>query len=134
MVSLDSVDDNGLLAITTGELGADDGMRALDVVVNCLAQVVKQTGALGGHNVQAKLGSHHAAQIRDLEGMLKHVLTKRGTVAQSTKGLDYLGVQVVDAGIEGSLFASLAYALLNQVGSLVIHLLNTGGMNAAVGD
>ena len=66
MVSLDSVDDNGLLAITTGELGADDGMRALDVVVNCLAQVVKQTGALGGHNVQAKLGSHHAAEIIEM--------------------------------------------------------------------
>ncbi len=134
MVSLDSVDDNGLLAITTGELGADDGMRALDVVVNCLAQVVKQTGALGGHNVQAKLGSHHAAEIRDLEGVLKHVLTKRGTVAQGTKGLDDLGVQVVDASIEGSLLASLAHALLNQVGSLVIHLLDAGRVNAAVGD
>lgn len=85
-------------------------MRALDVVVDCLAQVMKQAGALGGHNVQAKLGSHHAAQIRDLEGMLKHVLTKRGTVAQGTKGLDDLGVQIVDAGIEGSLLASLAHA------------------------
>ena len=134
MVGLDSVDDNRLLAITTGKLGADDGMWALNVVVNCLAQVVKQAGALGGHNVQAKLGSHHAAQIRDLEGVLKHVLTKRSTVAQGTKGLDDLGVQVVNAGIEGSLLASLAHALLNQVGSLVIHLLNAGGVNAAVGD
>ena len=66
--------------------------------------------------------------------MLKHVLTKRGTVAQGTKGLDDLGVQVVNAGIEGSLLASLAHALLNQVGSLVIHLLDAGGVNAAVGD
>lgn len=52
MVSLDSVDDNGLLAITAGKLGADDGMRALDVMVDCLAQVVQQAGALGGHNVR----------------------------------------------------------------------------------
>ena len=66
--------------------------------------------------------------------MLKHVLTKRGTVAQGTKGLDDLGVQIVDAGIEGSLLASLAHALLNQVGGLVIHLLDTGRVNAAVGD
>jgi len=85
-------------------------MRALDVMVDCLAQVVQQAGALGSHNVQAKLGSHHATQIRDLEGVLKHVLTKRGTVAQGTKGLDDLGVQIVDAGIEGSLLASLARA------------------------
>jgi len=66
--------------------------------------------------------------------VLKHVLTKRGTVAQGTKGLDDLGVQVVNAGIECSLLASLAHALLNQVGSLVIHLLDAGGVNAAVGD
>ena len=46
------MNDNGLLAITAGKLGADDGMRTLDVVVDCLAQVVQQTGALGGHNVQ----------------------------------------------------------------------------------
>ena len=134
MVSLDSVDDNGLLTITAGKLGADDGMRALDVVVDCLAKVVQQAGALGGHNVQAKLGSHHAAQVRDFEGVLKHVLTKRSTVAQGTKGLDDLGMQVVNAGIEGSLLASLAHALLNQVGSLVIHLLDAGRVNAAVGD
>ena len=66
--------------------------------------------------------------------MLEHVLTKRGTVAQGTKGLDDLGVQVVDAGIEGSLLASLAHALLNQVGGLVIHLLDAGRVNAAVSD
>ena len=38
----------------------------------------------------------------------------------------------MDTGIEGSLFASLAHALLNQVGGLVIHLLDAGGVNAAV--
>ena len=40
----------------------------------------------------------------------------------------------MDAGIEGSLLASLAHALLNQVGSLVIHLLDASRVNAAVGD
>ena len=93
---------------------------------------MQQAGTLGGHNVQAKLGSHHAAQVGNLEGMLEHVLTKRGAVAQSTQSLNDLGVQIVDTGIEGSLFASLAHALLNQVGGLVIHLLDAGRVNAAV--
>ena len=99
VVSLNSVNDNGLLAIATGELGADNGMRTLDVMVDSLAKIVQQAGALGGHNVQAKLGSHHAAQVGNLEGVLEHVLTKRGAVAQSTKGLNDLGVQIVDTGI-----------------------------------
>ena len=103
-------------------------------MVDSLAKIVQQAGALGSHNVQAKLGSHHAAQVGNLEGMLEHVLTKRGAVAQSTQGLNDLGVQIVDTGIEGSLFASLAHALLNQVGGLVIHLLDAGRVNAAVSD
>ena len=40
----------------------------------------------------------------------------------------------MNAGVESSLLAGLAHALLNQVGSLVIHLLDAGGVNAAVGD
>ena len=32
-------------------------MRSLNVVVDGLAQVVQKTGALGGHNIQTKLGA-----------------------------------------------------------------------------
>ena len=109
-------------------------MRALNVVVDGLAQVVQKTGALGGHNIQTKLGGHHAAQVGNLKRVLQHVLTKRGAVAQSAQGLDNLGMQVVDTGIEGGLLAGLAHALLNQVCGLVIHLLDAGGVNTAVGN
>ena len=103
MMGLDRVDNDGLLAITTGKLSANDGMRSLNVVVNGLAQVVQKTGALGGYNVQTKLGGHNAAQIGDLKRVLQHVLTERGAVAQSAQGLDDLGVQIVDTGIDGGL-------------------------------
>ena len=134
MMGFDRVDDNGLLAITAGKLGANDSMRALNVVIDGLAQVVQKTSALGGHNVQTKLGGHNAAQVGNLKRVLQHVLTKRGAVAQSAQSLDNLGVQVVDTGIEGGLLASLTHTLLNQVGSLVIHLFDAGGVNAAVGN
>lgn len=71
-------------------------------MVDSLAKVVQQAGTLCSHNVQAKLGSHHAAQVGNLKGMLEHVLTKRGAVAKSTQGLNDLGMQIVDTGIEGS--------------------------------
>ena len=103
-------------------------------MVDGLAQVVQKTGTLGGHNVQTKLGGHNAAQVRDLKRMLQHVLTKRGAVAQSAQGLDDLGMQVVDTGIEGGLLAGLAHTLLNQVGGLVVHLLDAGGVNTTVGN
>ena len=39
-------------------------------MVDGLAQVVQKTGALGGHNIQTKLGSHNAAQVGDLKRVL----------------------------------------------------------------
>ena len=57
MMGFDRVDDNGLLAITAGKLGANDSMRTLNIMVDGLAQVVQKTGALGGHNIQTKLGA-----------------------------------------------------------------------------
>ncbi len=48
VVRLDGVDDLGALAVATCEVGADDGMRALDLVVDGLAEVMQKTGALGG--------------------------------------------------------------------------------------
>ena len=103
-------------------------------MIDGLTQIVQQAGALGGHNVQAKLRCHNATEVGDLERVLEHVLAKRSAVTQGAQGLNDLGVQVVDAGIEGSLLASLAHALLNQIGGLVVHLLDAGGVNAAVGN
>ena len=103
-------------------------------MVDGLAQVVQKAGALGGRNIQTKLGGHNAAQVGDLKRVLQHVLTKRGAVAQSAQGLDDLGMQVVDTGIEGGLLAGLAHTLLNQVGGLVVHLLDASGVNTTVGN
>ena len=113
------MDDNGLLAITAGKLSADDGMRTLDVVVDCLPQVVQQAARLAVTTSRPSSEAITPHRSETSRRVLKHVLTKRGTVAQGTKGLDDLRVQIVDAGIEGSLLASIAHALLNQVGSLV---------------
>ena len=66
--------------------------------------------------------------------MTENVLAKRGAIAKGTEGLDDLGVQVVDAHIECRLLAGLADALLHKVGGLLVHLLNAGWVNAAVGD
>ncbi len=48
--------------------------------------------------------------------------------------LDDLGMEVMNARIKRRLLAGFAHALLHEIGSLVIHLLDARGMNAAVGD
>ena len=45
MVSLNGVDNLGALAIATGKIGSDNRVRALNLVVNSLAEVVKKAGS-----------------------------------------------------------------------------------------
>ena len=134
VVRLDRVDDLGALAVAAGEVGADHGVRALDLVVDGLADVVKEAGALGRGLVEAQLGGHDAAERGHLDGVREHVLTEGGAIAQGTEGLDELGVQVVDAGIEGRLLAGLADALGDEGLRLLVELLDASGVDAAVGD
>ena len=63
VVRLDGVDDRLGLVHPAGEVGADDGVRALDLVVDGLAEVVQQAGALGELHVDAELGGHDAGEV-----------------------------------------------------------------------
>ena len=114
VVRLDGMHDFRTLTITAREVGTDDRVGALDRVVNGLAKVVEKAGALGCRGIKTKLGGHHAAELGDLLGVLKHVLSKRGAVAEGAERLDDLRVQVVNARIEGGLLASLLDALVNE--------------------
>ena len=134
VVRLDGVDDLGALAVATGEVGTDDGVRALNLVVDGLADVVEQAGTLGGRRVEPELGGHDAAELGHLARVLEHVLTEGGAIAKSSEGLDDLGVQVVDAGVEGGLLAGLLDALPHECLGLLVHLLDARRVDAAVGD
>ena len=70
----------------------------------------------------------------DLKGVLEHVLTVAGAVLEPSQELDQLGMQVVDAQLEGS---GLAFALDDGVDlllGLLDHLFDAGGMDPAVDD
>ena len=66
MVCLNGVDDLGTLPVATGKVGADDGVRALDLMVDGLADVVEKTGTLGRSGVDAQLRRHDAAELGNL--------------------------------------------------------------------
>ena len=67
MMSFNGAHNLGALSKTSREIGADDGMTALDFVIDCLAEVVKQACAFRGNRIQSKLGSHYARKISDLK-------------------------------------------------------------------
>ena len=60
VVGLDGVDDLFGLLVLAGKVHADGHMAALDLVVDGLAEVVQQAGALGQGNVHAELSGQQA--------------------------------------------------------------------------
>ena len=134
MVGQDAVDDVRALFVFAGDVGADLGMGAFHLVVDGLADVMQQAAALGQGDVRAQLGCHDAGQMGHFDGVLEHVLAVGGAELQAAQQLDQLGVQAVDVGIEGGLFALLPDALLHLAAGFFHHLFDAARLDAAVQD
>ena len=109
-------------------------MRALDLVVHRLADVVEQAGAFGLLHIQAQFRGHHAAQKGHFERVLEDVLAVTGAVLQAADQVDQVHVHAVGADIEGCLLAGLADAHLQVLGDLLHHFLDPRRVDAAVGN
>ncbi len=71
-------------------------MAALNFVVDRLADIVQETGALGQGNVHAELSGEQAGDLGDLDGVVEHVLTVARAESQTAEELDEIGLQPVD--------------------------------------
>jgi hypothetical protein len=92
-MGLDGVDDFLGFLVLAGHFHADGDVAALDLVVDGLAKVVEQSGALGGGDVHAQLGGDKAGDVGDLDGVAEHVLAVAGAVFHAAEQLDQLGVE-----------------------------------------
>ena len=132
VVRLDRVDDGLVLLVLAGEVHADGHVAALDLVVDGLAQVVEKTCALGDRNVGTQLGGDEPRDVGDLDGVLQHVLAVARAVFHAAEQLDDLGVETVDVRFEGGALTLLTDGVVDLLLGLGDHLLNAGGMDAAV--
>ena len=100
VVGADGVGDDLGLAEAARVVGADHGVRAVELVGQRLADVVHQRGAAGQLHVEPQLRGHHPAEERRLDGVLPLVLRVAGAVVEPADQPDDLGVR--GAGSPGS--------------------------------
>ena len=90
---------------------------------------------LAAWHVGAQLGGHQAGNVADLDGVLQHVLAVAGAVAQAAQHLH--AAPGAGRGRRSQSTARSPSALMvastSRLG-LLHHLLDVGGMDAAVGD
>ncbi len=116
------------------EVDAELEVRALHLAVDRLADVVQERGAHGDVRVEADLPGHDAGEPRDFGRVRQHVLAVAGAELQPSHQPEDLGVEIVQAELEGDRRAFLAHLLVGFVLDLLDDLLDARRMDAAVGD
>ena len=76
--------------VALGDRGADGGVRALDLVVDRLADVVEQAAHLGDLDVGADLGRDDRREAARLDDVVEHVLAVARAELEPAEELDDL--------------------------------------------
>ena len=134
MVRCNGMNHLGRLPVFFCQISANARVGPFDLVVDCFAYVMKQTGSFGLFNINAQFRSHHSAQKSHLKGMLKDVLAVAGPVFQYAEKTNKLHVNTMCSNIKGRLFTHLPNGHLKFFADLFNYLFNPCRMNPTVHD
>src|SRR5207237_6950579 len=122
------------LAVLAQEIETELQVRALQIAVDRLADVVQERGARRDMTVQAELFRHDAGEEGDLTRVVQHVLSVACAELEASHQLQDVRVQVVQPELERRGFSLAAHALFHLPLHLFHHLLDSCRMNAAICD
>ena len=111
-----AMQDRLRFAVLAQEVEAELEVRALEVAVDGLADVVQERGAGGDVGVEPELLRHDAGQERDFLRVVQDVLAVAGAELEAPHQPQHLGMEIVEPELEGGRFAFAADGLLH-VGS-----------------
>ncbi len=132
MVGRDAVDDLRRKAGALCLSGPDRGVRALDLVVDRLADVVEEPAHLRGHHVRSDFGRDGRGDGGCLDRVLEHVLAVAGPELEAPQQLDDVAREPGHAGIVGRLLAGLTNHEVHFGPGLGDDFLDPAGMDPAV--
>jgi len=107
-------------------------VSAFDFVVDCFADVVKESGTFGRPNVEAHLGGHHTHEVRDFDGVFEDVLGKAVAEFQAAEKFDDLEVHRGNTGAADGVFAGADDGFIHFLRDFGHDLLDARRMDAAI--
>ena len=134
MVSLDRVNNVAAFLEFLSAFYADLYVRALNVVGERLTNIVEKSRAARKISVDTKLVCHHSREESNLDGVTKNVLSVAETVTETSEETNELVVDSVDSDLKGRSLTRLLNGGVNLSLCLFNHLLDSRGMDSAVGD
>src|SRR2546421_2661294 len=119
-------------AVPLEELAADDRVRPLDLVIDRLADVVQEAGALHRLRVVPRFRREHPGDVRDLDRVTQHVLAVRGAEVQPSEELYEIRVEPTDADLVDRCLGRFLHDLVDLGASFANHLLDACRVNSTV--
>src|SRR5207245_914016 len=129
-----SVHDRRGNPVSLEQVRPDDGMRTLDLVVDGLADVVKQARQLCDADVGADLGRHHRREIGHLFGMVEHLLSVAGAETKDAEVTNDLRMQTLKTELQDRRLPLLFDPLQDLQAGLGDDLLDASRVNTAIHD
>src|SRR4026208_141747 len=105
MMRRDGVDDFRRFAILSRQLGADDRVGTLHLMIHSFADIMEQSGAARLFFIQSELRRHATTNKGRLNGMQQNVLRIAVTVLETPQQFNDLGVNTVDTDVENRLLS-----------------------------
>src|SRR5690606_9822121 len=130
----DGVDDLARLAEAPAEVGADLGVRSLDLAVDRLADVVKQAGAPRHGLIDPQLGGDDAREVRHLHRVLEDVLAVARAELQAPEQLHQAWLEADHGRVARRFVTAFADVSLHVVLRLLHDFLDARRVDAPVGD
>ncbi len=134
MVPFDGVQYFRTLVESFAEIGTHLGVATLQVVIDGLPNVMKQSAASCQSSIQPQLVGDHLAKVGDFEAVAKNVLPVTRAIFQATQQVELFAVQSGDVGLDRRLFACFQAFLFDVVTHLCDELFDTPRMNTPVLD
>ena len=107
-------------------------MRAVELMVKRLADIVQKACPAGDLDIRADFGSHEPRNIGNLQGVVEHILAVACTVLELAEELHELRMHAVDARVYYGALACLLDGSLYLTACFVNGFLDPGRMDAPV--
>ena len=132
MVSGNGMNHFSVFSILFGQISANTGVGAFDLMINSLANVMEKPGPLCLLYIDSELRGHYSTEKSNLKGMLEHILTKTCPVFQPANKLNNFRVHAMGSNIKCCLLASLPHGNIKFFCYFFDNFFNTGRMNPAI--
>src|SRR4029453_17778301 len=131
VMRLDGMHHIGVLAVLASKISSDNCVRSLNLMCECLADVVQERRTFAVGDIKAKFSRHQCGNVRALNQVFEPVLPIRGAVTQRPQHRDERWMQVGDSDLGHRILGCAQTLCLNLTFTPLMHLLDASGMDSA---